>query len=294
MFFKRNEMKKLARNDLCWCGSGKKYKKCHLDADVASGMDKHRVAPPPGVVIKTDEQVGGIRRSCQLTRDVLDKISEKIVAGISTLQIDQWVHEYTVKRNAIPAPLNYNGYPRSVCTSLNNVICHGIPDDTILKDGDIINIDVTCILDGYYGDAGRMFLIGDVKEDARRLVRVAKECLNLGIQQVKPFADIGEIGYAVEQHAQHHGYSVVRDYGGHGIGLKFHEEPHIHHYGSRKRGIVMVPNMTFTIEPMINQGRYESMLLPDGWTAVTADGKLSAQWEHTVLVTETGVEILTE
>jgi len=287
-------MKKLARNDLCWCGSGKKYKKCHLDVDSASGLDKHRMAPSPGVIMKTAEQIKGIRKSCQLTRDILDMVSEKIAVGITTNQIDRWVNDYTRSHDAVPAPLNYNGFPKSVCTSLNNVICHGIPDDTLLEEGDIVNVDVTCILKGYYGDAGRMFLIGQPPENAKQLVRVAKECLNIGIAQVRPNGDIGEIGYAVEQHALKHGYSVVRDYGGHGIGLKFHEEPHIHHYGSRKRGILMVPNMVFTIEPMINEGRYESMLLPDGWTAVTVDNKLSAQWEHTVLVTENGVEILTE
>lgn len=287
-------MRKLERNDPCWCGSGIKYKKCHLQSDLASGTERVRFAPPPGVVIKSREQIEGIRRSCKLVKKTLDMVAGKIGPGVTTEQINDWVNEFTLDHKAVPAPLNYNGFPKSVCTSLNNVICHGIPDGTVLKDGDIINVDVTCILDGFYGDAGRMFIIGTPRENAKKLVRVASECLDIGIRKVRPFADIGEIGYAIEEYATSNGFSVVRDYGGHGIGLKFHEEPHVHHYGSRKRGIAMVPNMVFTIEPMINEGGYESRLLSDGWTAVTADGKLSAQWEHTVLVTAEGVEVLTE
>ena len=288
-------MRKLARNDLCWCGSGKKYKKCHLDSDIANGaISSGTIQPPPGVILKTDAQIKGIRKSCRLTRDILNMVAERIKPGITTDDINDWVHEYTVNHGAVPAPLHYNGFPKSVCVSLNNVICHGIPDATVIKEGDILNVDVTTILDGYYGDAGRMFMIGKIYEEAERLIRVSRECLYIGIEQVKPYHDFGEIGYAIEQHAIKHGYSVVRDYGGHGIGLRFHEEPHVHHYGNRKRGIVMLPNMIFTIEPMINQGRYETRLMPDSWTAVTIDGKLSAQWEHMVRVTESGVEILTE
>lgn len=288
-------MKKIARNDLCWCGSGKKYKKCHLDSDIAGGtVTKERIAAPPGVIIKTASQIEGIRKSSRLTRDVLAMVSERMRPGIATDTINEWVHEYIVSRGAVPAPLNYNGYPKSVCVSLNNVICHGIPDATVIREGDILNVDVTTILDGYYGDAGKMFMIGDVSAEARRLVQVARECLDVGIDQVMPYRDFGEIGYAIEQHAVKNGFSVVRDYGGHGIGIRFHEEPHVHHYGSRKRGIMMMPGMVFTIEPMINQGRFETRLMPDSWTAVTIDGKLSAQWEHTILVTETGAEIMTE
>jgi methionyl aminopeptidase len=288
-------MRKLARNDLCWCGSGKKYKKCHLDSDIASGaVSKEQVHLPPGVIIKTEEQINGIRKSCKLTKEILDMVSGHIQPGITTNSINDLVHEYTIKQGGIPAPLHYNGFPKSVCVSINNVICHGIPDTTELKDGDIVNVDVTTIMDGYFGDAGRMFIIGNASEVAHRLVRVAEECLYIGIEQVKPYHDLGEVGYAIEQHAVKNGFSVVRDYGGHGIGIKFHEEPHVHHYGSRKRGFLMQPDMVFTIEPMINQGRYETRLMADSWTAVTIDGKLSAQWEHTVRVTETGVEILTE
>ncbi len=287
-------MRKLSRNDPCWCGSGNKYKKCHMSSDLERArMGMKDIPVPRGVIIKTPEQIEGIRRSCRLTREILDRVEESIKAGVTTEEIDMWVHDYTVSHHAVPATLGYNGYPKSVCTSLNNVICHGIPDQTVLKEGDIINVDVTTILDGYFGDASRMFIIGKASPDAEKLVRVARECMMFGIEQIKPFADIGEIGYAIEQHASNEGFSVVRDYGGHGVGIKFHEEPHIHHFGSRKRGIIMVPNMTFTVEPMINAGRYESRLLKDGWTAVTIDGQLSAQWEHTVLVTDAGVEILT-
>jgi methionyl aminopeptidase len=286
-------MKKLARNDLCWCGSGKKYKRCHMESDRAVTVSGGPHKPVSGVIIKTREQINGIRKSCKLTSDILDMVTEKIREGITTNDINEWVHAYTIRHGALPAPLDYNGYPKSVCVSLNNVICHGIPDDTVIKNGDILNVDVTTILDGYYGDAGRMFMIGKVSDEARRLVNVARECLEIGIDHVKPGSDIGEIGYAIEQHAVKNGFSVVRDYGGHGIGLRFHEEPHVHHYGSRKRGLILEPDMVFTIEPMINQGRYETRLMPDLWTAVTIDGKLSAQWEHTVSVTDSGVEILT-
>jgi methionyl aminopeptidase len=289
-------MRKISRNDLCWCGSGIKYKKCHMDDDIVGGrkISAKTIKPPAGVIIKTKEQIQGIRKSCRLTKDVLDMVEEHIKEGLTTNEINDLVHLYTIKHGAIPATLNYNGFPKSVCTSINNVVCHGIPDVTILKNGDIVNVDVTCILDGYFGDSNRMFCIGEVSPAAEKLVRVARECLYVGIEHVHPYKDMGEIGYAIEQHAKANGFSVVRDYGGHGVGLKFHEDPHVHHYGGRARGIYMVPGMTFTIEPMINAGRYETELLADDWTAVTADGSLSAQWEHTLLVTEDGVETLTE
>ncbi len=285
---------KMLRNDLCWCGSGQKYKKCHMDSDVlAEKTPQNKVKPPKGVKIKTPIEIAGITKCCRLTADVLDMVSAKIKEGITTDEINTWVHEYTISKGAVPAPLGYNGFPKSVCTSLNNVICHGIPDNTVVKNGDIINIDVTCILNGYYGDASRMFMIGEVSPEASKLVRVSKECLDLAIAQVKPYNDFGKIGQVIEKHAKINGFSVVRDYGGHGIGINFHEEPHVHHYDSGPRGMAMFPGMIFTIEPMINAGKYPSKLLKDGWTAITADGSLSSQWEHTVCVTETGVEILT-
>jgi methionyl aminopeptidase len=286
---------KLTRNDSCWCGSGLKYKKCHLEMDQRlEELEKKGYIIPPRNIIRTDEQVAGIRRACQLSKDILDKLEEIIAPGITTDYINTWVHEYTIAHGAIPAPLDYNGYPKSICTSLNEVICHGIPGPRVLQDGDIMNVDVTCILDGYYGDTSRMYLIGDPSAEARQLVRVARECMYLGIEQVRPYNRVGDIAFAIEQHARKFGYSVVQDYGGHGVGLKFHEEPFVQHYGDRDCGMVLVPNMVFTVEPMINAGTYKCRVLDDNWTAVTLDGSLSAQWEHTVCVTETGFEILSE
>jgi methionyl aminopeptidase len=245
------------------------------------------------VLIKNAEQTDGIRRSSQLTSEILDMLESRIVAGITTQQIDDWVHQYTLDHGATPAPLHYRGFPKSVCTSLNDVICHGIPGPTALREGDILNVDVTTILDGYYGDSSRMWMIGEVSEEARRLVTVTRECLELGIAQVKPDNRLGDIGHAIQQHAEAHGFSVVRRFVGHGTGVRFHEPPDVFHYGNPGTGLRLVPNMTFTIEPMINAGVYDLRVLEDGWTAVTADGRLSAQWEHTVRVTEDGVEVLT-
>jgi methionyl aminopeptidase len=287
--------RQLSRNEPCWCGSGRKYKKCHMEQDARLEELAQAGYPiPPRKIIKTEAQIEGIRRACQLSKEILDMVDKRIKIGISTAEIDTWVHEYTIGHGAIPAPLNYEGFPRSVCTSINEVICHGIPDETRLQDGDIVNVDVTTILDGYYGDVSRMFLIGDPSPLARELVQVARECLYLGIEQVKPFCRIGDIAYAIEQHANEHGFSVVQEYGGHGVGLQFHEDPFVQHYGARDCGMVLVPGMVFTIEPMINAGRYECQRLADGWTTITADHSLSAQWEHTVRVTADGVEILSD
>ncbi len=228
-----------------------------------------------------------------MTSQVLDMLSERIEPGITTDQINCWVHEYTLDHGARPATLNYKRYPKSTCTSLNNVICHGIPDGTVLKDGDILNIDVASVLNGYFGDASRMFGVGEISDAAQRLVRVTGECLYAGINAVKPRNRVGDIGYAIQSHAESRGFSVVRNFAGHGTGVEFHEEPMILHYGKRGEGEVLRPNMVFTIEPMINAGRADSQTLANGWTAITLDGSLSAQWEHTVLVTKTGVEILT-
>ncbi|MBF0278519.1 MAG: methionyl aminopeptidase [SAR324 cluster bacterium] len=286
-------MKNISRNAPCPCGSGKKFKKCHLSQDKQNNK-RWGKGNRTGIIIKTKEQIEGIRKSSQLTCKILDLLEEQIRPGITTNEINEWVHDYTIDNGAYPAPLNYRGFPKSVCTSLNEVICHGIPDETVLKDGDILNVDVTCILDGYYGDSNRMYLIGNVSEEAKTLSRVAKECLYLGIEQVKPFNTIGDIGFAIQEYAENKGFSVVRDFCGHGVGIEFHEDPQVPHYGDPKTGPVLTPNMVFTIEPMINMGRYESRILADRWTAVTADGSLSAQWEHTLLVTEDGVEVLTE
>ncbi|MFH1037784.1 MAG: type I methionyl aminopeptidase [PVC group bacterium] len=281
----------IGRNDPCWCGSGKKYKKCHL-------ADNGAASPPPermsdGIPIKTEKEIAGIRAAGRLTAEILDLVAGRIRAEIKTNEIDSWVHEYTVARGAVPAPLGYRGFPKSVCTSLNEEICHGIPGVIVLKEGDIINVDVTTILNGYYGDASRMFMIGRVSKQARKLVGVARECLNRGIRMVKAGNRFGDIGWAIQEHAEGNGFSVVRDYTGHGIGSEFHEAPNVCHYGRKGTGKLIRPNMVFTIEPMINAGTYKCRLLPNGWTAVTRDGSLSAQWEHTVRATESGVEILT-
>lgn len=250
---------------------------------------------PSRKLIKTPEQIEGIRRSGVVNTGVLDLIAQEIKEGMSTAAIDKLVYDYTVGHGAIPAPLNYEGFPKSVCTSINDVVCHGIPSEKeILRDGDIVNVDVSTILDGYYSDASRMFMIGNVSPEKRRLVEVTKECLQIGMEAAKPFGFVGDIGYAIQHHAQKNGYSVVRDLCGHGVGLEFHEEPEVLHFGRKGTGMLLVPGMVFTIEPMINMGRYEVYIdEDDGWTVLTDDGLPSAQWEHTFLMTDHGLEILT-
>lgn len=244
--------------------------------------------------IKSQEEIEKIRIACKLAAEILDIIEPHVKAGITTEELDLICHNYMVNvQHTIPATLNYRGYTKSICTSINHVICHGIPGPKKLKDGDIINIDITVIKDGYFGDTSKMFMVGEPSILAKRLVKVAKECLYLGIAEVKPGGYLGDIGAAIEQHAKAHNFSVVRDYCGHGIGKAFHEDPQVMHFGEAGTGEMIRPGMVFTIEPMINAGSHHSKLLPDGWTVVTKDHKLSAQWEHTILVTETGHEILT-
>jgi methionyl aminopeptidase len=282
------------RNEPCWCGSGNKYKKCHLELDSQlEDLRSQGIPVPLRKLLKTEEQINGIRKACQLSKEILDEVGKCIRPGLSTAEIDRLVYQLTRDSGAQPATLNYKGFPASCCTSINEVVCHGIPGKQVLMEGDIINVDVTTILNGYYGDTSRMFFAGAPSEEARQLVKVARECMELGIQQVKPFNRTGDIGAAIEAHAAGFGYSVVRDYGGHGVGLEFHEGLFIPHYGEKGSGVVLVPNLVFTVEPMINVGDFRCKLLEDGWTAVTADGSLTAQWEHTVVVTKTGVEILT-
>lgn len=286
---------KINRNDTCWCGSGKKYKKCHAEFDEKyEALKRKGLMMPPRSLVKNAEQIEGIKNSAKVNNGVLDLVKEKIKEGMSTEEINTLVYEYTVEHGAIPAPLNYEGFPKSVCTSINDEVCHGIPDkNIILKNGDIINVDVSTIKDGYFSDASRMFEIGDVSEEAKHLVKVAKECLDIGLKAVKPWGFLGDIGAAVQEHAEKNGYSVVRDFGGHGVGIRFHEDPFVAHIGTRGEGMVLVPGMVFTIEPMLNQGDYHVFVDADNdWTALTEDGSLSAQWEYTVLVTDTGVEIL--
>lgn len=290
-------MNKLSRNDPCWCGSGKKYKHCHLRGDQQRQRQRAPVGwkrRSPRIIIKTEEQVAGIRKASRLTVEILDELEKRIEPGITTEQINSWVHEMTLAGGGVPAPLNYRGYPKSVCTSLNEVICHGIPSpERVLLSGDILNVDVTSIVEGYYGDSSRMFLIGEVSDEARRLVEVTRECLDRAIEQVRPGNTLGDIGYAIQEHAEGHGYSVVRAFVGHGTGIDFHEPPDVRHYGRPGTGLVLQPNMVFTIEPMINIGSPDVKVLDDGWTAITVDDTLSAQWEHTLRVTAEGVEVLT-
>lgn len=265
-----------------------------LDERVLSFQNKGHIVPSKKL-IKSPEQIEGIRKSGEVNTGVLDFVASQIKAGMNTLEIDKLVNEYTTQHGAIPAPLNYAGYPKSVCVSINEVVCHGIPSEkTILKDGDIVNVDVSTILNGYFSDASRMFMIGDVPEDKKRLVQVAKECLEVGMKAAKPFGFVGDIGEAVDLYAKANGYSVVRDLCGHGVGLAFHEAPEVCHFGKRGTGMLLVPGMTFTIEPMINMGTYHVIFSKkDGWTVTTKDGKPSAQWEHTFVMTDTGLEVLT-
>lgn len=247
------------------------------------------------VIIKTPDEIEKMRVAGRLAAQVLEMIEPYVKEGVTTDELNDRCHQYIVNDlQAIPAPLNYKGFPKSICTSVNHVICHGIPNEKKLKQGDIINIDVTVIKDGYHGDTSKMFAIGQPSIQAARLMRVARECLLLGIAQVKPGNFLGDIGECIAQHAHAHHFSVVREYCGHGIGKIFHEDPQVLHYGKAKTGLQLVPGMTFTIEPMINAGKRHTRLLPDNWTVVTKDHSLSAQWEHTLLVTETGCEVLTK
>lgn len=246
------------------------------------------------VTIKTPQEIDKMRVAGRLAADVLEMIAPHVLAGVTTAELDQICHEYIVNdQQAIPAPLNYHGFPRSICASVNHVICHGIPNEKRLKDGDIVNLDITVIKDGYHGDTSQMFFVGKPSIQAQRLSKVAYECMRLGIEQVRPGAHLGDIGHAIQQYAEAHKYSVVREYCGHGIGLKFHEEPQVLHYGQAGTGLKLETGMTFTIEPMINAGKRHVKLMKDGWTVVTKDRSLSAQWEHTILVTDDGHEVLT-
>ncbi len=247
------------------------------------------------VSIKTPEEIEKMSVAGRLAAEVLHMIRPHVKAGVATDELNRLCHEYIVNvQQAIPAPLNYHGFPKSICTSVNHQVCHGIPGDKILKNGDIINIDITVIKDGYHGDTSKMFLVGEPSIIAKRVTRISYECMCLGIRMVKPGVRLGDIGHVIQQHAESNGCSVVREYCGHGIGRVFHEEPQVLHYGTPGTGLVLEPGMTFTIEPMINAGKRHVKLLPDEWTVVTKDRSLSAQWEHTILVTDTGFEVLTK
>lgn len=288
-------MKKLGRNDACWCGSQKKYKHCHeaFDEKLEEAARAGHFIPSHDM-IKTPEQLEGIRESCKINIAVLDYVAEHIHAGVTTEEIDQWVYDETTKRGGIPAPLGYQGFPKSVCTSIDDQVCHGIPsEDVVLKDGDIINVDVSTIYKGYYSDSSRMFCIGEVSPEKKKLVDVVKECVELGLEQVKPWGFLGDMAHAVNEHAVKNGYSVVREIGGHGVGLEFHEDPFVSYVTRRGTEMLMAPGMIFTIEPMVNMGGDEIFVDDgNGWTIYTEDGKPSAQWEIMVLVTKDGHEVL--
>lgn len=260
-------------------------------------LEKKGKLVPTRDMIKTPEQIEGIRKSGIVNTGCLDAVAEAIHAGMNTQEIDDICMQYCKDHNAIPACLNYEGYPKSVCTSINEVVCHGVPKkEDVLQEGDIINVDMTTIVDGYYADASRMFIIGKTTPEKERLVRVAKECLEIGAEAAKPYSFVGDIGHAIQKHAEKNGYSVVRDLCGHGVGIEFHEQPDVVHYGHRGTGMLLVPGMVFTIEPMINMGTWKVFIDaedPYGWEVITGDEKPSAQWEHTFVMTEHGLEILT-
>ena len=286
---------KLGRNDLCWCGSHRKYKSCHMLFD--EKLEKLReegVLVPDHSLIKTPEQIEGIKASAKINMACLDAVAEVIHAGMSTQEIDDIIYRVTTEMGGIPAPLNYQGFPKSVCTSINDVVCHGIPDEQmILEDGDIINVDVSTIYKGYFSDSSRMFMIGNVSDNNRKLVQVTKECVEKGLAKVKPWTHLGDMAQAVHEHAEKNGFSVVREIGGHGIGLEFHEDPWVSYVANAGEEMLMVPGLCFTIEPMVNAGAPDVVLDDeDGWTIYTEDGSNSAQWEIQVVVTEDGYEVL--
>lgn len=286
---------KMERNESCWCGSGTKYKHCHMQFDEkirSFELRGHMV--PDHSMIKTKEQIEGIRESGKINVAVLDYVAAHIREGMSTAEIDRLVEEKTRSCNAVPAPLGYEGFPKSVCTSLNDEVCHGIPDESvILKKGDILNVDVSTIYNGYFSDSSRMFIIGQTTPEREKIVRVAKECMEAGIRKVKPWTFLGDMADAVNSHAKENGCSIVVDIGGHGVGLEFHEDPFVSYVAPRGTEMLMAPGMVFTIEPMVNAGTEEIYVDEgNGWTVYTQDGKPSAQWEATVLVTEEGCEVL--
>jgi methionyl aminopeptidase len=304
----------LKANDPCWCGSGRKYKRCHRPTEgrIAPGIISPRRDVPASILrpdyadselgipqrwrepmVKSPEVLERMRVAGRLAAEVLAETGSAVAPGVTTDALDAICHEACIRRGAYPSPLNYNGFPKSICTSVNEVICHGIPDDRALQDGDIVNLDVTVFVEGVHGDTNATFLVGDVDTESRRLVAVTRECLELGIEAVRPDRPISDIGRAIESHASRHTYGVVRTFVGHGIGEQFHSEPSVPHYFSPAASTTMKPGMTFTIEPMITMGTWRERIWPDQWTAVTADHRRTAQFEHTLVVTQDGAEVLT-
>lgn len=281
--------------DKCWCKSGLEYKNCHKAYDEKiMTLKKKGCILPPHSLIKNDKQIEGIRKACRINTLILDKVASEIKAGMTTEDIDKIVYNETIRLGGIPACLGFEGFSKSVCTSVNSVVCHGIPSKKVkLKDGDIVNVDCTTIVGGFYGDSSRMFEIGNVSDEAHKLVTVTKECLDLAVKGIKPYCHVGDIGGIISKHAKANGFSVVKELGGHGVGLEMHEDPFVDHTAKSGTGMILVPGMVFTIEPMINSGKAAVCIdESDGWTIYTWDDSLSAQWEYTLLMTESGVEIL--
>jgi methionyl aminopeptidase len=290
----KTNLLKIGRNDPCPCGSGLKYKRCCLGKAEPNLQELARFyANRFKIRLKQPADIEGIRKAGRLVLETLDLAEERIRPGMATDEINTLVHEHTVKNGGKPAPLNYRGFPKSVCVSVNEVICHGIPGSRVLKDGDIVNVDITTILDGYYADANRTFFVGTPGPDARKIVSVAQESLRRGMAMVQPGNTVGDVGWAIQAYAEGQGCSVVREFVGHGVGFEFHEAPQVPHFGRKGEGIQLIAGMVFTVEPMINLGKKDLKILDDNWTAVTADGSLSAQFEQTVLVTSDGCESLT-
>jgi methionyl aminopeptidase len=288
------KLQKIGRNDPCPCGSGKKYKKCCFDKGDTHFADYGKFYQTRfNIHLKTNEEIEGIKKAGKLAIELLDLAETLLHPGIKTNDINNVLHEYTLEKGAVPAPLNYKGFPKSVCISVNEEICHGIPGDRVFRAGDIVNIDVTPILNGFFADANKTYFLGEPDAKAKKIVTVAKACLFKGMDVVKPGNTIGDIGFAIQSYAESQHCSVVREFVGHGIGRQFHEPPQIPHYGIKGQGIELVPGMVFTIEPMINVGERFLHVLDDKWTAVTNDGSLSAQFEQTILVTPDGYESLT-
>ena len=281
---------KIGRNDPCPCGSGLKYKKCCMNKKTDL---KNLYFKRYGIRLKSEKDITRIKEAGALAIETLMRVRDTLKPGMKTEAIDRLVHEFTISRGAVPAPLNYRGFPKSVCVSINEEICHGIPGDRIIQEGDIVNVDVTPILNGYFADASMTFFVGEPGAEALKVVNVARQCLKKGMSAVRPGARIGDIGWSIQRYAESEGCSVVREFVGHGVGFEFHEPPQVPHYGEKGKGIMLIPGMVFTVEPMINFGKKDLKVLDDNWTAVTKDGSLSAQFEQTVLVTEDGFESLT-
>ena len=282
----------IRQNSPCPCGSGKKYKNCCRNKKIEISI-REEYKRRYDITLKNAVQIQGIRKSGELLLSILDQVETMIKPGLKTEDINTFVHEETIKAGAVPAPLNYRGFPKSVCVSINDVICHGIPGERVLEDGDIVNVDITPILDGYYADASKTFFVGTPTKEGEKIVNVAAQSLKMGIEAIAPGATLGDLGFAIQSYAESQGCSVVREFIGHGVGIDFHEQPQVMHFGKKGDGITLVPGMVFTIEPMINLGKKELHVLEDRWTAMTNDGSLSAQFEQTLLVTQKGWESLT-